>query len=84
MRKLAGVIATLATVENGAQVYDLSNASWLRKFKDLHPTYIALTFNEDPDPRSPIFRAELTSHGKQYLNELRSYNEVPRLREAVS
>jgi hypothetical protein len=85
MRKITGVIRVLETVELGASVYDTNDARWLRKFKDLRPDCITLTFNDDQDPRAPIFRAELTPRGRQYLNSLREENhEVPRLRQAIS
>lgn len=85
MRKVTAIIAVLSSVENGANVYETTDAVWLRRFKDLKPDCITLVFNEDTDPRAPIFRAELTPRGKQYLNNLRGENhEVPRLREAVS
>lgn len=84
MRKTTGVIRVLTSVMNGASVYDITDAAWLRKFKDTRPDHITLIYSETFDPKSPIFRAELTVKGKIYLGKLRREHEVSGLRQTVS
>lgn len=68
MRNLDTVIALLTKVEKGADIYDISEASWLRRFREVRPECINIT--TDITPGGPYFYAELTSKGVQYLQEL--------------
>lgn len=61
-------IRILERVYDGANVYDMSEANWLRQVSKLYgKSLVTITNNDDMSPDAPYFYAKLTPQGRAYL-----------------
>lgn len=73
MMKPQKEIAILQAVYDGANVYEMQAANYLRQVSKLYDkSLVTITNNDDMHPNAPYFYAKLTPQGRTYLALLRS------------